>query len=48
MRNRKNGQVPQHNLGDSVETTETPGVIDLFVNAGADVNVRDSVAERHL
>ncbi len=47
-RNRKYARLPLHEVCCNVETAEIPNVVDRFVNAGADVNVRDLDGETPL
>ena len=48
LRNQKMARVPLHHLCNNAETAETPDMIELFVNAGADVNVRNYDGETPL
>ena len=48
LRNKKNVQVPMLNLCNSIETAEIPDVIDPFVKAGVDLDVRDWHGETSL
>jgi len=47
-RGRKYARVPLHSVCSCIETAEIPDVVDLLVDAGADVNVRDGDGETPL